>query len=177
MPNNNTISQALTAAGGRLPSDAGGASSTAEFQFSKSSSRFIARMPGSDRFKERPFKVKVWGRVTGGTTTNFTVNLDHGTSATISSNTTIATSGAIAVNSESGNFLLEAICLWDDTSDKLQGSFNGWINNTAVAVTVNTEVGTVDLVDEDDGFTVTGTFSASNASNAAILDGFEVEAI
>lgn len=165
----------MTVAGGRLPSDALGASSTAEFQFSKSASRYRLAVPGSGALDHTPFKVKCWGRATGGTTTNLTINLDWGGSATISSNTTFATTGAIAVNSESGNFYLEALCIADATSEKLQGNFNGWVNNTAVDTTINTEVGTVDLSDEELFVTCTGTFSASDAASLAVLLGLELE--
>jgi len=179
MPSNNIAVQALSAANGRLPSDAGGASSTAEFQFSKSSSRFILYAPGSDKLKNRPFVVRLWGRATGGTTTNLTIKLYSGISATIGSNTSIATSGAIAVNSVSGNFHLESQMIWDSTSDKYQGVFQGHVNGTAVARAINSSV-TVPASDPSvaegtNGFTATGTFSASDAGNLAILDGFELE--
>jgi hypothetical protein len=179
MPNANTAVQAITAANGRLPSDALGASSTAEFQFSKSSSRYVLTLPGSSKCINRPIRIKAWGRVTGGTTTNFTVKLYSGSSATIGSNTSIATSGAIAVNSVSGNFWLEAEGVWDSTSDKFQGLFRGHINGTAVAAAILSSVTQpgADPSTEGNGLTVTGTFSASNASNAAILDGFEVEVL
>lgn len=180
MPTNHSIAQAITADGGFLPSDAGGASSTSEFQFSKDSSRFILKAPGSDALKNKPIRVKAWGRVTGGTTVNFTAKIDVGSSATIGSNTTIADSGAIAVNSVSGSWLLVAEGVWDATSNKFQGKYHGYVNGTAKTDTIFADVTTpgADPSDEDGlAFTVTGTFSGSNASNAAILDGFELEVL
>lgn len=133
--------------------------------------------PGSNTLKARRFMVRAGGRVTGGTTTNLTVKLYWGTSSTIGSNTNIATTGAIACNSASGNWELACDLMWDSTSSKLQGKFAGWVNATAVAAAVlSTGPTTVDLSGEttSNGFTVTATFSAGNASNVAYVDYFEV---
>ncbi len=171
MPNNNTIARARGAG-----QDAGqGASSTAEFQFEDNEStpvRLRLRIPPL-QVKDRPFMVKAGGRVTGGTTTNFTVNLDSGDSATIGTNTTIETHIG-AVNTESGSWYIEAKLRADSTSDKLQG--RGWadINNDVVATALTAEVTSVDP-DAEIAFTVTGTFSASDAGNFAICDFLECE--
>src|SRR3990167_5249052 len=45
------------------------------------------------------FRVRAWGRVTGGTTTNYTATLYYGISLTASSNTVIEASTARAVDS------------------------------------------------------------------------------
>ena len=181
MPANSIAVQAMTAANGRLPSDAAGASSTAEFLFAKSSSRYILYAPGSNKLLNRPFRVHLWGRATGGTTTNLTIKLYSGISATIGSNTNIATSGAIAVNSVSGNFRLVSDMVWDATSDKYQGVFYGHINGTAVSDTINASVivpaSDPSVAEGTNGFTATGQFSASNANSLAILDGFELEVL
>lgn len=178
MPNNNTVAQAILANGkpAAFPSDSLGASSTTEAQFSQSSSRYILYLPGSLKASRRPIKIRAWGRVTGGTTTNFTAQIYMGSSATIGSNTSIATSGARAVNAVSGNWLLECRGIWDDTSDKFQGVFRGHVNGVAVTDTILSSVTTpaVDPSTEGQGLTVTGTFSANNAGNTALLDGFEV---
>lgn len=181
MPSNSTAVQAMTAANGRLPSDSGGVNSTAEFQFSKSSSRYILYAPGSNKLRNKPFRIRAWGRVTGGETVNLTIKLYSGISATIGSNTSIATSGAVAVNSVSANFYLEAQMVWDSTSDKYQGVFRGWINGTAVAITINSSV-TVPASDPSvaegtNGFTCTGTFSSAHANTLAVLDGLELEVL
>lgn len=133
--------------------------------------------PGSNVLKSRRFVVRVGGRVTGGTTTNFTGKLYWGTSSTISSNTSLATTGAIAVNSTSGNWEIVAECGWDSTSAKIGGTFAGYVNATAVArVVLSNLPTTVDLSGEStsNGLTVTGAFSSGNASNAAYVDYFEV---
>lgn len=159
-----------------LPGAAQGASSTAEFQFVDNQSTPVRAQVKVKHasLEKRIFRVRAFGTVTGGTTTNFTVKLDYGVSATIGSNTTIADSGAIAVNSESGNWKIEAELYLDSVSGKLQGRFNGWINGTEKADTVNTEIASLTELTEELGFTVTGTFSASNAGSGAKCEGFEI---
>lgn len=162
-----------------------GGTGTAEAQFLTASAqngvaagtRLICYTPGSNQLKQRRFVVRVGGRVTGGTTTNFTGKLYWGTSSTISSNTSIATTGAIAVNSGSGQWELVAELTWDSTSAKIGGTFQGHVNATAVArVVLSNLPTTVDLSGEStsNGFTVTGTFSSGTATNAAYVDWFEV---
>lgn len=183
MPNNNTIAQAKVAGGG-LPSDSLGASSTSEFAFSKtvveggtSTSRNLSiAVPGAEKLKNKPIRIRAWGRVTGGTTTNFTVKIYSGT---VAAGTSLATTGAIAVNSVSGNFNLVIEGVWDSTSDKLQGIFKGHVNGTAVAQVITSSV-TQPAIDpslETFALSASGQFSGSHASNAAILDGLELEAL
>lgn len=170
MANANTV-----AAASGLPGSAQGASSTAEFQFNDSAGTRAMVKVGPPLLKNKRFRVKAGGRVTGGTTTNFTAKLYYGTSATIGSNTNIATSGALAVNSTSGNWYLEAEIAHDETSDKLQGLLKGHVNATAVAQAILTNAPTGVTGDAEIGFTVTGQFSASDAGNAARCDFLEVE--
>ncbi len=159
-----------------LPGAAQGASSTAEFQFVDNQSTPVRAQVKvkHDQLEKRPFRVRAFGTVTGGTTTNFTLNLDYGVSATIGSNTTIGTSGAVAVNSESANWLIEAELYLDSVSGKLQGKINGWVNGGMITEAVITEIASLTELTTELGFTVTGTFSASNASNAAQCEGFEI---
>ncbi len=170
-----------------------GGTSTSEAQFLTASAMggrasgqpLACRIPGSNTLKQRLFNIIVAGRVTGGGTTNLTLNLYLGNSTTIASNTNIATSGAIAVNSMSGNFKLICECGWDSVSTKLQGIMYGWVNATAIAQVIMTSVVTKpDLSTEtnlnlstkapDPSLTVTGTFSSGFATNVAYIDTFEV---
>lgn len=169
-----------------------GGTSTSEKQFlSATASGGVAagglcqcRIPGSNVLKNRPFIVRVGGRVTGGGSTNFTVKVYYGNSTTISSNTSLATSGAIAVNSASGDFFLELTCSWDNTSQKIGGVFYGWVNATAVAQVILSNLPTaVDLATEpalttnsgtQNVLSVTGQFSSGFAANIAYVDVFEV---
>lgn len=162
-----------------------GGTSTAEAQFKTAAAEgstaaaatLVCYMPGSNTMKQRRFTVRVGGRLTGGGTTNFTGKLYWGTSSTIGSNTNIATTGAIAVNSASATWELEIVAAWDSTSQKITGLQKGWVNATAVAQVIVTNVPTaVDLSAEStsNGWTVTGTFSSGFAGNVAYVDYFEV---
>jgi hypothetical protein len=172
VPNNNTIYKVG-------PSQALGASSTAEFQFTDSASALlIARLApnhlGETDLSSGRFRVRAGGRVTGGTTTNFTVRLDHGSSTTIASNTTIEASTARAVDSESGNWFIEAVCYLDEVSDKIQGFGRSMVNNLYDAeAALDAEVTSADPGSEQ-AFTCTGQFSASDAGNAAVLEYLEI---
>lgn len=183
MPNANSVVSAISSAGKFCPSAAQGASSTSEFQFQDSSSNaLVCWLPGSSKVANRPIRIKAWGRVTGGTTTNFTAQIymaNATTSQTLANSTSLATTGAIAVNSLSGNFELELTGIWDSTSNKFQGVQAGWVNGTAVARAIASSVTKPALAPSTEGIGITasGTFSASNASNAAILDGLEVEVL
>lgn len=163
-----------------LPGAAQGASSTAEFQFQASALDGNAATGAfvkisAEQLKKRPIRVRAGGSVVGGTTTDFTANLDYGSSTTIGSNTTITTTGAIAVNSESANWKLEVDVYLDLVSGKLQGVVTpqSWVNGGAVSTAVITEIGSLTNTSEL-SFNATGTFSASDADNAAKLEYLEI---
>jgi hypothetical protein len=141
MANVNTIAQAKVAGGG-LPSNAQGASSTAEFQFKKdvlegattTTRNLTVAVPGANKLKNKPISIKVWGRSDTSGASNLTIKIYSG--ADITTGTSIATSGAIAVGSTlSSNFYLEAIGVWDADSDKFQGRFNGHVNGYGSGLT------------------------------------------
>ena len=125
------------------------------------------------------FTIRAWGRVTGGGTTNYTPQLQYGTSATPTSNTDIESGGAVAVNSVSGTWLIEANCIWDATSNILDGFSCHMVSGstrtfTALAVFDNAITSADPDANTTQGFVVTGTFSSGFATNAAYLDGFEI---
>lgn len=178
MPNSETIAQAMTSKGGFMPSDNTFATN-AETQFTKSGNILALALPGSNKIKNVPIRIKAWGRVNGGTTTNFTAQIYSGSSTTIGSNTAIATSGAIAVNNTSGNWMLEVKGIWDGDSNRIAGKLDGWVNATSVAAAIATSVTQPAAAPSTEGLglSVTGTFSVTNATNTAYLDGFEIERI
>jgi len=178
MPNNSTIAQAMTTTGKFLPSDKLGASSTSETQFTSGSSLLILPLPGSNKIANKPIRIEAWGRVKGNTTTNFTAQIYSGSSTTIGSNTSIATTGAKAVNSTSGSFRLVVEGIWDSVSNNFMGVFYGHVAGTAVAqvITSSVAVPASAPTTEGLGLTATFTFSASDAGNYAYLDGFEISA-
>lgn len=175
----------------RVPSQAQGASSTAEFYFKAqaqadgSTPDLILTLPLKQVLDpvtghQRTFLVRVGGYINAqaGTTPDFQLNLDAGNDAAFASNTTIATTGSIALDNDTTkqSFFLEAECLLSPTDSKLQGLFRGWVNNTVVAQTVLTE-SIEDLIATGVlNFKVSGTFSESIASQTAVVTFFEVVA-
>lgn len=132
------------------------------------------------------FRVRAWGRVTGGTTTNWTPSLMYGRSATYGSNTVLGALTATAFNSASGFWEITAELFWDVTSGQLSGSFSGYNGATAaiVAAALVTPVTgltatALTALSQPNTlfFSVAGLFSATNGSNIAYLDGFQVEDI
>lgn len=158
-----------------------GGTSTSEVQFTvDGTNAYYVVLPSGTQLKNRPFRVFAAGRAGSGTTTNFTVKLDYGISTTIASNTTIEASTARALASGNHNWMIAAECMWDSTSDKIQG--RGWsmVANLVDAVAAldaaptaaNPEDGTTVL-----GFTLTGTFSSGDATNVAYVDVFQIEEV
>lgn len=163
-----------------------GGTSTSEVAFTTDGTTVVllplpaaGQLSGSPGAGSAAFRVTAWGRVTGGTTINYTAQLQYGTSATPGSNTDIEASTARAVNSESGTWMIQTDLTWDVTSSKIQG--RGWsmVNTLVDAVaTIDNEITSSDPdADGTLGFVVTGTFSSGHASNAAYLDGFVLERI
>ena len=173
-----------------------GGTSTSEKVFTISTSTSTAcilplpsleALAGSTGKKMSVIKITAAGRVTGGTTTNFTAQLQFGTSTTVASNTDIESAAAVAVNSVSGLWSLESTLLVDITSGKLDGYSACFISGstvtyTAVAKSDNTISASSTPVlsltsNSQQGFVVTGTFSGGNASNVAYIDVFQLEMI
>jgi hypothetical protein len=130
------------------------------------------------------FKVKAFGRVTGGTTTNWTPTLQFGRSTTAANNTTMGSLTARAFNTASGIWYLTAELVWDVTSGQISGSISGGNGSTialdasALITPVTGQTAAVLNAATNPGaffFSVGGLFSGTNAGNVATLDGFEVE--
>jgi hypothetical protein len=124
----------------------------------------------------RRISVSAGGRVTGGTTTNFTAQLQFGTSATAGSNTDLESGGAVAVNSATGLFMIEwtGVITEDGVLDGAGRHFVSGSTRTFTDWAVQDNAITTADPDGDgsQGFVVTGTFSSGNAGNAAYLDWF-----
>lgn len=80
------------------------------------------------------FKLRLVGKVTTGASCNITVAIQQGNNTTVTSGNNVAASSAVAVNTTSANFLLEATCLWDSVSQKISGYQTGAVNNSLVTV-------------------------------------------
>lgn len=130
------------------------------------------------------FTIRAFGRVTGGTTTNFTPTLQFGRSATFANNVTMGSLTAAAFNTASGLWSMRADLYWDVTSGQISGTYQG-INGATAAIVASALITPVTgqtaavlgagLTPNTFFFSIGGLFSASNANNLAILDGFEVE--
>jgi hypothetical protein len=135
---------------------------------------------GTSLLDGKTLYVRASGKITGGTTTNFTPKLwfsaNAKTQITTTGATSIAAGTARAFNSTSGVFMIEATLVWDVTSQRLSGYFD-CLNGSAGtldAPAATTQVTGVDLAllttpsgspQSGPGIVVTGIFSATNAGN------------
>lgn len=147
----------------------------------------LETLAGSTGKKFSIIKITAGGRLTGGTTTNFTPQLQFGTSITVASNTDMESGQAVAVNSVSGGWLIEGTYFIDYTSGKIDGySANFTSGSTVTYLAVAKADNTISssstpafsfTTSTAQGFVVTGTFSSGNASNVAYLDVFTLEVV
>ena len=163
-----------------------GGTSTSEAVFLKDDeTALICPLPSGGQLasangkKMSVFEVLAAGRVTGGTTTNWTAQLQYGTSLTPGSNTDIESGAAVAVNSVSGVWIIRGTLWLDITSGKLDGFLCHQISGSTVTFTAIAKADNViTSVDPDAsatlGFVLTGTFSSGHASNAAYVDVFQL---
>jgi len=130
--------------------------------------------------------VRYGGRVIGGTTTNFTPQLQWGSSTTSTSNTDIESGAAVAVNSNTGQFAGVAEVLISVTGTgtaRIEAMSNQMVAGSTVTYTAEAKsdnsITTYDptLLGTNVGFVLTGTFSGGSADNKAYLDTFVAEVI
>lgn len=130
-----------------------------------------------------PFQVRAVARVTGGTTTNFTLavyaNMGGNTNLTTFTNDIkIMTTGAVAINSTSRTVILEGQGVWDSVAQRFDGNFDIQFGATYTApATLTTSVTTGLSVIGNLGFFATALFSASNAANLATLTELSLSAV
>jgi hypothetical protein len=135
-----------------------------------------------------PFRVRLFGYATTGATENLTINLYQVPAASIAAltatsfvgATAIATTGAVAVNSKTGSFTLDATLqavAASSTSVTLQGTQSAaQVNNTLVAGSAVTTV--TGLQGESDlNFFVTSTLSAGHAGDVVVLSQISIELV
>lgn len=121
------------------------------------------------------FTIRVWGRATSGTTSNFLAKLQYGVSATSASNTDMFSLTNRSYVSASGNWFLNFDGIWDATSQKINGNGSGSNLATIDSAAAITAVTGVDLTASSLGFSVSALFGSTNAGNVAYLDGFVME--
>lgn len=181
MPNTDVVKQAISSAGKFCPSATlTNATSEAQFTDSGGTNPMVLWIPGSKAIANRPVIIRAWGRLNTAGSYNNTVAIYVGTSATIGSNSVLATSGTVAASGK-GNWLFEVRGIWDSDSTFFLGDFNGYFAGTSAAtIKGQTILGTLNqpataTTSEAIGLTITYLVGTSNAANTAILDGFELE--
>lgn len=137
----------------------------------------------SDFFDGRAFKVRIAGKFTSGVAANdLKIGLYLGTSATLGSDsavTSISSGTSGNFGAVSGNFLLEALLVWDATSGKVGGILeNGLINPSGVAGTVSTPVATTQVAAaaaSNLNFVASAKWNAANANNKVFVTEFALD--
>lgn len=147
----------------------------------------LEALAGSTGKKMSLVRITAAGRVTGGTATNFTPQLQFGTSTTVASNTDLESGAAVAVNSVSGTWLIDGLYTIDYTSVKIDGFASNFLSGSTVTLTAAAKAdNTISAsstpalsftTNTAQGFVLTGTFSSGNAANVAYVDVFQMEMI
>lgn len=126
-----------------------------------------------------PFRLRLVGKVTTGTSTNVTIAIQLGASTTVTTANNLVITAATAVNTASVNFCVEVTALWDSATAKVAGmiSPNCWIGTTntptsavlsnSVAATAQTSLQFVPVI----------TASATNASTIVTITEFVAETV
>lgn len=148
---------------------------TAFKSFSDSTLACIAYAPGSSRFSGKRFRVRASGLASTAVTTNLTISLQSGVSATPGSNTDIEASTARAVNSTTASWEIEAFCVPESTRNVVSGK--GWseVNNLVDAEAALDNAASFNPANELLGFVVCATFSSGDVANSVTLSEFVVE--
>lgn len=144
----------------------------------------VLPLPSNGSLANRRFRVVVSGRVQTSLNSTFTVNVYFGFSPTLSSNTLIFSTGAVAVNSSNTGFSFTIDMFWSATGLTVNGVGEGQSNNNPVGrIAMANTIPNVDPFHDNNpnsityGFSATGTFGSSSAANHAFIDLFELEAL
>lgn len=129
-------------------------------------------LPGNSGFEQIPFDIYISGKVTTLNSTNVTLKLYSGTSATVGSDVALATSGAVAVNTATAPFFLHVHGVYDSTSGLFTGYYEGQFDNTTIARTNITAqpTGISDANNPAMTFLASATSSAASASNPTTVN-------
>lgn len=125
----------------------------------------ILPLSANQGLEQIPFDLVVSGYITTTNNGNITLKVYSGTSLTPGSNTQVATSGAIAVNTTSAPFFIRLQLIYDSVSGKLNGWFEGTLNNSLItkAAISNVITGIKDSTNPVLSFVLSGTSSAATA--------------
>jgi hypothetical protein len=114
-------------------------------------------LPPKIGLEQIPLDVNWSGYVKTTNAGNVTLALYSGTSATVGSDTALATTGAVAVTSTTCPFFLHIKGIYDSVSGKFQGYYDGQLNGTVIAPTTLTAI-------------PTGISDAGGAGNAPVIN-------
>jgi hypothetical protein len=126
----------------------------------------------------RIIRVNAAAKVTGGTTTNFSLGLYWYNSVntdltTFTGDIKIATTAASAVNTTTKMFFITADVVWDATSQRIIGVFEYCVDS-AFTARAGTTPATGVVASSNLKFFTTGLFSVGNAGNIHLLTDFSV---
>lgn len=123
------------------------------------------------------FKVRATFKVTtGGSSTNI-ISIYLGNSTTINSNAKIATITSDSKSTASTSGVLEALLIWDNTSQLLNGVQTGAYGTTAVSATALTNTNNSATTVGALKFSITSTNGSSVSGTVVQLGEFVVEAV
>lgn len=144
----------------------------------------FVKVPGGNLMNGKTFLVRASGRATTGTTSNFLAKLQYSANitalaaATAGNNTDLVTLTNRSYATITRTWSIEAKCMWDSTSQRLTGQFNGVnLETIETASAVITALTAVDLSLETAGFVCAAIFGTGNAGNIAYLDDFSLEVL
>jgi|SRR5215472_2252901 len=147
----------------------------------------ILSLPSNNSLANKRFAMAVAGRVDATINTTFTLNVYFGFSTTIASNTQIFNCGAITVNTQNTNFNLRIEFYWDNVSNTITGSGQGFMANSPIGpatlvniitnVDPNRDSNTFLASGTTYAFTLTGQFGNTSAGNHASVNIFDLETL
>lgn len=138
----------------------------------------VLSIPVNSIIEGKAFEVVASGLLNNGTSSTVTLKVASGTSTTVGSNTTIATSGAVTAFAGKSNWFAKLRLIYDTASGKLTGTSQFSINNVLVAEAAlaavvtgitNATVGGVPAIN----FVLTVTF-ASGGTQIITVNAFDV---
>lgn len=144
----------------------------------------FVKMPGGTFQSGKSFVIRASGIATTGATSNFlaklqfTTNVNLIAAATAANNTDLCTLTNRSLATITRAWRIEANCIWDSTSQRLTGQFNGFNAETIeTAFAAISALTAVDLTSETCGFVCAGLFGTGNAGNSAVLNDFSLEVL
>jgi hypothetical protein len=131
----------------------------------------LVQIPSGTELEQRKFSLQTSGYIVTGGTTNVTLKLYSGTSATPGSNTLLGSSSTVAQNSAKAPFWIQADLIFDSVSGKLTGKVEFFINNTLVAAVAvsNVIAGVSSANNPVASFGLSFTCSAGFATNKIVV--------